>query len=123
MHETGPKGRDLSVEVVSLLCWHKAHAQHVLTCCPNIHGEEIMDSLRIESLGVEVGKGGGNFLKALCCFLHGGLVSQDNRARFDVAMNLKMSTQTAECEFDPVLKLSGNGVLARGSPHLYLGGL
>ena len=53
------KGRDLSVEVVSLLFWHEAHAQHVLTCCPNIHGEWVVHCLCIESFGVEVCKGGG----------------------------------------------------------------
>ena len=35
-----PVLRDLvAVEVASFLFWHKAHAQHVLTCCTNIHGE------------------------------------------------------------------------------------
>ena len=48
---------------------------------------------------------------------------RNNRAGFDVAMNLKMSTQTAECEFDLFLLLSWTGVLARASPHLYLDGL
>ena len=43
------------------------------------------------------------FLKALCCFLHGGLLSQNGRAAFDVAVHLKMSTQADECESDLVV--------------------
>ena len=35
----GPKGHNLSVEVVSLLFRHKTHAEDVLTCCTHIHGE------------------------------------------------------------------------------------
>ena len=30
----------------------------------------------------------GNFLKALCCLLHGGLLALDDRAGFSVAVNL-----------------------------------
>ena len=37
--EAGPKGGDLSVEVVSFLFWHRTHAQNMLTCCTNTHGE------------------------------------------------------------------------------------
>ena len=40
------------------------------------------------------------FRKCCVVFSMEALLSQDNRAGFDVAMNLKMSTQTAECEFD-----------------------
>ena len=39
MHETGPKGDNLSVEVLSLLFRHKAHAEDVLTGSTNVHGE------------------------------------------------------------------------------------
>ena len=52
---------------------------------------------------------GGNFLKALCCFLHGGLLSQNNRAGLNVSMELQMSSQAAECECDLVLELRWNG--------------
>ena len=75
MHETGPKGDNLSVEVLSLLFRHKAHAEDVLTCGTHVHGELIVHGLHIESLSVEVCKCGGDFLKALYCFLHGGLCS------------------------------------------------
>ena len=63
----------------------------MLTGNTNVHGEEITHCLRIESLSVKVCKRGGNLLKALCCFLRGCLLSQNNKAVFDVAMNLKMS--------------------------------
>ena len=95
----------------------------MLTCCTNIHGQEIVHCLRVESFSVEVGKGGSDSLKVLCCFLYGGLLSQDNRAGFDVAINLKMSSKTAECEFDFVLQFRRNGVLTRGAPYLNLGRL
>ena len=95
----------------------------MLTCCAHIHGELVVHCLRIESLSIEVCKCSGNSLKALCCFLHGGLLSQNHRAVFDVAMNLKMSTQAAECECHFVLELRWNGVPARGSPDLCFGGL
>ena len=59
-----------------------------------------IDCLRIESLGVKVSKCGGNSLKALCCFLQGGLFSQNNRAGLNVAMSLKISSQAVVCECD-----------------------
>ena len=112
------KSRDLSVEVVSLLFRHKAHAEDVLTCSTNIHGEQIIHCLRIESFSIEVCKCGGNSLKALCCLLHGGLLSQNDRAGLSVSTNLKMSSQTAECDCDLVLKLRWNGVLSGNLPDL-----
>ena len=56
-----------------------------------------------ESLGVEVCQCGGNFLKALCCFLNGGLLSQNNRAGLNISMDLQMSSQATECECGPCL--------------------
>ena len=38
MHKVRPKGRNLSIEVVSLLFRHKAHTEDVLTCGTHIHG-------------------------------------------------------------------------------------
>ena len=54
LDKVGPKGRNLSVEVVSLLFRHKAHAENVLACCAHTHGEQVVHCLRIESLSVEV---------------------------------------------------------------------
>ena len=88
MHETGPIGDNLSVEVLGLLFRHKAHTKDMLTGSTNVHGEKIAHSLHIESLSVEVCKRGGNLLKALCCFLHGGLLTQNNRAGLSVSMDL-----------------------------------
>ena len=107
----------------ALLFRHKAHAKDVLTCCTHIHGEQVVHCLRIESLGVKICKCGGNSLKALCCFLHGGVLSQNNRAGLNVSMDLYMSSQATECECDLVLELRWNGVLTRAFPHLCLGGL
>ena len=72
----------------SLHLRYKAHTENMLTCSTNVHGEQIVHSLHIETLSVEVCKRGSNFLKALCCFLHGSLLTQNNRAGFDVSMDL-----------------------------------
>ena len=82
------KGDNLSVEVLSLLLRHKAHTKDVLTGSTNVHGEQIVHSLHIESLSVEVCKRGSNFLKALCCFLHGSLLAKNDRAGLSISMDL-----------------------------------
>ena len=94
-----------------------------MTCGTHIHGEHIVHGLRIESLSIEVCKRRSNFLKALCCSLYGSLLAQNDRARLSVSMDLWMSSQTTKCERDLVLELRWNGVPARGSPYLCLGGL
>ena len=33
---------------------NKAHAQHMLVGCTNIHGEEVVDSLRAETLNMSL---------------------------------------------------------------------
>ena len=123
MHKVGPKGHNLSVEVVSLLFRRKTYAEDMLTCRSHIHGESVPHCQRSDSFSIKVCKCGGNFLPALCCFLHGGVLSQNDRAGLNVSMNLQVFSEAAECECDLVLKLKWNGVLARASPHLCLGGL
>ena len=56
------------------------------------------------------------FSESVVLFLHGGLLSQNNRAGLGVSMDLQMSTQAAECECDLDLELRWNGVLARAFP-------
>ena len=95
----------------------------MLTGSTNVHGEQIVHSLHKETLSVEVCKRGSNFLKALCCFLYGSLLAQNDSAGLSISMDLKMSSQTTECERDLVLELRWNGVLARAFPDLCFGGL
>ena len=88
MHKVRPKGHNLSVEVLSLLFRHKAHAEDVLTGSTHVHGEKIVHCLHIESLSIKVCKCGGDFLEELNCFLHGGLLTQNDRAGLSVSMDL-----------------------------------
>ena len=62
------KAVDLCVKILGLLFWHRIHAKHVLTGCTNIHGQEIVHCLRVKSFCIEVGKRGGDSMKALFCF-------------------------------------------------------
>ena len=52
MHKTGSKSHNLSLEVLSLLFRHKAHAEEVLTGGTHVHGEQIVHCLHNESLSV-----------------------------------------------------------------------
>ena len=84
----GPERRNLHVKVLGLLFWNRAHAKRVLPGCTNVHGQEVVHCLRIRSFSIEVGKRGGDPLEALCCFLHGSLLAQNDRARFSISMDL-----------------------------------
>ena len=88
MHKTRPESKNLSVKVLCLLLRYKAHTESMLACSTNIHGEQIVHSLDIETLSIEVCKSGSNVLKALCCFLHGSLLAQNDRAGFSISMDL-----------------------------------
>ena len=95
---------DLRVKVVGLMFWHEAHTKHMLTGSTNMHGQEVIHCLRIESFSIEVGKSGGDLLETQSVFFfHGGLFTQNNRAGLDVTVDLEMSSETTECEFDLVL--------------------
>ena len=59
-----------------------------MTGSTHVHGEWIVHGLHIESLSIKVCKCGGNFLKALYCLLHGGLLTKNNRAGLSVSMDL-----------------------------------
>ena len=56
-------------------------------------------------------------------FFHGGLFALNNGTGLDVTLNLEVPSKTTECEFDLVLQFRRDGVLARSSPLLNLGGL
>ena len=88
MHKTRPESKNLSVKILCLLLRYKAHTESMFACSTNIHGEQIIHSLDIETLSIEVCKSGSNFLKALCCLLHGGLLTQNNRAGLSVSVYL-----------------------------------
>ena len=62
----------------------------MLACCTNIHGEQVVH-------------------RVVLLFFHGGLLAKYDRAGFNVAVNLEMLSQAAECESDLVLWLSRNG--------------
>ena len=109
--------------VLASLIWYKAHSKHVLAGCTNTHGKEIANSLRAESFRIEFGKLGGNALKPLCGFHHGGLFTKDNGTGLDVTLDSKVSSKTTECGFDRVVQFLRNGVWSRCSPNLDLGSL
>ena len=44
----------MSVKVLCFLFRHKAHTENMLTCSTNVHGEQIVHSLHIESLSVQL---------------------------------------------------------------------
>ena len=90
--------------------------------CTNIHGEEVIDCLRFETLSVELTKGGSNVTGSARGFLHCGLFPMNNRTGFAV-LDVKMSTEATECVFDFIEQSLGNGILAGCPPHLDLGGL
>ena len=119
----GTERSDLGVKVLGFLFWDKALAERVLTGCTNIHGKKVVDSLRAESFRIEFGKRGGNALKPLCGFHHGGLFTKDNGTGLDVTLDSKVSSKTTECGFDLVVQFLRNGVWTRCSPHLDLGSL
>ena len=89
--------------VLASLVWDKAHAKHVLAGCTNTHGKEIANSLRAESFRIEFGKRVRNALKPLCGLLHGGLFTEDDRTGLHVTLDLEVSSETTEGEFDLVV--------------------
>ena len=88
---------------LALLLWHTAHAEHVLTGCTNIHGQEVIPCLRVKSFSTEIRKRGGDSLEALCGFFHGGLLAQNSGAGLNVTVDLELSSKTTEGESDLVL--------------------
>ena len=69
----------------------KAHAEHVRTGCPNIHGEVVIVCLHGETLSFELSKGGRNCMETLRGFLHCGLFTKDHRTGLAVSLNVKTS--------------------------------
>ena len=109
--------------VVAFVFRNKAHAEHVLTGCPDIHGEEVIDCLHAETLSIELSKGGRKCTEALRGGLHCGLFTKDHRTGLAVSLNVKMSSKTSERGCDLVEESLRDRVRARSSPHLDFGGL
>ena len=74
----------------------------MLTGCPNIHGQEVIDSLRAETLSIELGKGGRNCTETLRGFLHCGLFTKDHRTGLALSLNVEMFSKAIGCGFDSV---------------------
>ena len=95
----------------------------MLTGCPNIHGKDVVHCLRVKSFSIEVGKGGGDSLEALFVVFSMEASSPRTMGLGSMLPEFGGVSKTTECEFDLVLEFRRNGVLARSSPHLNLGGL
>ena len=99
---------------------NKVHAEQMLAGCATYMVRKIIDSLCVETLSIELGKGSSNVVESACGFLHGGLLNKNNRTGVAVTLNVKMSTEATECRFDVVEQLL---VLAGCPPHLDFKGL
>ena len=77
--ELRPKCNGLMVERSGFVLPNEAHAQHMLACSTNRHGEEIIDSRHAETLSIELSKGGSNCTDTLRGFLHCVLFTKDHR--------------------------------------------
>ena len=71
---------------------------------PNIHGEKIIDSLRIEAFCIELSQRGGSVTESACGLLHVGLFTENNRTALAVTLDVKMSSEAIECGFDLVVQ-------------------
>ena len=111
-----PESSDLSVNVECLL--NRAHAQHMLASCSNIHADEVVDSLRAETLSIELSERGSNGTEPSRGFLQCGLFTNNKSTGFAVTLDVKMSSEATECGFDLVEQFWGDAVWARCSPHL-----
>ena len=65
----------------------------MLAGCTNIHGEEVVDSLRAETLSIELSECGSNGTEPSRGFLHCCLFTKNNRNRFAVILDVKMSSE------------------------------
>ena len=61
--EVGVTFDELRPECNAFVFQNKAHAEHVLTGCTNMNGEEVLDSLRERPSALSSAKGGRNFTK------------------------------------------------------------
>ena len=122
-----PSGADTyassSVSQPCFVFWNKAHAQHVLAGRTNIHGKEVVDSLRAETFGVELSMRGTMARNRGVIFSIVACPPRTIGTGLDVALDGKMSTETTECGFDFIEQLMRDTVRARCPPHLDLGGL
>ena len=107
-----PKCNDICVKCPGIVFQNKAHGEHVLAGCTNIHGEEVIDSLRAETLGIALGKDGSNVTKSSRGFLHRGVFTKNNKTGFAVTLDVKMSSEATECWFDLVEQFLGDWVQA-----------
>ena len=99
-----------------MLCFvfrNKAHAQHTLAHNTNIHGEEIIASLRAGALSIKFSKGGSNVTESTHHFLHCCVFTKNNRIGLTVTQDVKVSSEAAECGFDIVEQLLVKGFGAR----------
>ena len=81
----------------------KARAKHMLAGCTCTHGGEVVDRLHTKPLGIELRKRGGNALRPLCGFRHGCLFTKNDWTGLNITLNLKVSSETTDCEFDLVV--------------------
>ena len=113
--ELRPECNEFGVKRRGFVFRNKAHAEHVLTGCPNIHGEWVIDCLHAETLSIELSKDGRDCVEAVVCFFPWCLFTKDLRTGLAVSLNVEMSSKTIECGFDLVEESLEDRVRARSS--------
>ena len=116
-------GDNFSVKALGLFLRDDGRAQRVLAGRSHMHGEQIVDRLRLEACLIEFAQDGRDVLEATCGGVHGGSPAQFQGAAFAVASDTKMGAQAFQRGLDFVLECQWGGVLARCCPDLDLAGL
>ena len=87
---------NLRDEALSFVLKHKAHAQHIVTCTTDVHGEQVTGGLRVEACNVEFSQNGIDVTESAC----GGALTKDHGTGLAVSLDVKETTKATECGFD-----------------------